>query len=203
MTLEQRPVEHGANRPEVAPPEGFRWVGEGLNCVDSEPYVAILEERFGIPRAHFDDLLVFKPNRAWLSIVRRDLLVPTMPKAAGVGMPFFYPDLVHPRPTTSTTIRFGVYAKKNILDLDRLSPADDPTAAIQDFVHRRPIVLDAKARAHLESPGYVIVRHLGLVAGLAHCKVVDDEWRLTGMAPKTWDTLARVGDRRPTRAEPL
>lgn len=169
-------------------PEGFQRVEETVRGVDSAPFVEILDQRFGIPPRLFDQLLVFRPNNRWLSIVDRRLLVPLSPAHAGVGMPFFYDRLVHPRPTTATAIRFGAHARSNGVDLDTLprqGPEGDPDP-VHRFVRRQKVVLDTQAWGGLTGPGYVLARHRGRVLGLGHCRIEEGLWVLTPQVPHGW-----------------
>ena len=161
-----------------------RTVAEVVDLVDPGPYLDVLEERFGIVKATFDDFLFFRPKTSTLSIVRRDLLVPHIPDPMTLGMPFFYANMRHPRPTSAAVLKFGVYAKRNVLDFG--------ASQVMDFVFGREIPLDSDDIDRLDGPGYVIGRHHGSIVGIGACWQQDDGLVLTGMVPKVW--AAQLGD---------
>ena len=153
-----------------------RSVAEVVDAVDPEPWLAILEERFGIPGEVFADHLLFRANRSTLGIVRRGLELPRRPDPAAVGMPFFYLRMRNPRPTSAAAIRFGVHAERNVLDLGE--------SRVADFVFGRDIPLGGDTE--IDGPGYVIARFRGSVVGLGHCRDEGDGLVAKGMVPKAW-----------------
>ena len=160
-----------------------RTVTEVVEAVDPAPYLAILEQRFGIAPGIFDDYIVFRANASTLAIVRRDLSLPRAPDPVALGMPFFYPRMRHPRPTSAAVLKFGEHATRNVLDLD------DPE--VLDFAFGREIVLGAAAG--VDGPGWVIGRYRGSVVGMGRCWQADGRQMLTGMVPKAW--AAQLEDR--------
>ncbi len=157
----------------------LRSVAEVVDVVDPEPWLAILAERFGIPRRIFADHLVFRARASGLSIARRDLELPRRPEPAAVGIPFFYFGMRHPRPTSAAAIRFGAHAERNVVDLDE--------RRVTDFVFGREIPLRDEDAARVDGAGYVLGRYRGNVIGLGHCRE-DEEGGLVlkGMVPKSW-----------------
>ena len=153
-----------------------RRVTDVVDAVDAEPWLAILEGRFGIPRDVFADLLIFRANRSTLQIARRDLELPRRPDPVAVGIPFFYLKMRNPRPTSAAAILFGARADRNVLDLDE--------ARVADFAFGREIPLGEDAG--IDGPGYVIARFRGSVVGLGHCRAEGDGLVLKGMMPKAW-----------------
>lgn len=158
--------------------DGFLPVSEVVEEIDAEKYLAILEERWGIPGAAFADQLIFRPNRKWLAIVDRRTLIPVAAEWLSIGIPFLYDQMRDPRLTTAASIKFGPLARRNLLDLDRT----ELTAVLThgDF---RPRPEEA---AKCTGPGYVIFRHRGLVAGLGHAWIQDGELAVRGMVPRSW-----------------
>ncbi len=140
--------------------------------------LAVLEQRFAISRTVFDDYVVFRSSRSILSLVRRDLRVPNAPDPVALGMPFFYADMRHPRPTSAAVLKFGNHATRNVLDLD--------DEQLIDFVFGREIALDDAAAAGVDGPGWVIGRHRGSPIGIGRCWDQDGTLVLRGMVPKVW-----------------
>jgi hypothetical protein len=158
--------------------DGFRPVGEVVAEIDATPYLALLEDRWGIPAAAFADQLIFRPNRKWLSIVDRRTLIPVDAEWLSIGIPFLYDQMRDPRLTTAASIHFGPLAQRNLLDLDR--------GELADFLVRRRFRPRPEEAARCSGPGYVIVRHRGFVAGLGHAWIEDGELFVEGMVPRSW-----------------
>ncbi len=158
--------------------EGFRLVEEVVEEIDAAPYLALLEDRWGIPADVFAGSVIFRPNRKWLAIVDRRVLVPVDAEWLAIGIPFLYDRMRDPRLTTAAAIQFGALARRNLLDLDR----EELTA----FLARRELRPRPEEVAKCTGPGYVIVRHRGLVAGLGRAWAEDDGLVVQGMVPRSW-----------------
>jgi len=158
--------------------DGFRPVGEVVAEIDAAAYLAILEDRWGIPGEAFADQLIFRPNRKWLAIVDRRMLVPVDAEWLAIGIPFLYDKMRDPRLTTAAAIKLGSLATRNLLDLDR--------AELGEFLARRDFRPRPEEAAKCTGPGYVIVRHRGLVAGLGHAWTDAGELTVRGMVPRSW-----------------
>lgn len=158
--------------------EGFRPLREVVDPLDPEPWLALLEERFAIPRETFAGLLIFRPNRKHLAIADGDLLVPVGSEPLALGMPFVYDRMRSPRLTTGAAVRFGAAARRNLVDLD----GDE----IEDFLARREVLLRPEEAAKCSGPGWVLARHRGLVLGLGRAQGRDGGLVLVGMVPRSW-----------------
>ncbi len=158
--------------------EGFRALEEVVEAVDAEPYLAILEERFAIPRQTFAGHLVFRPNSKHLAIADRRLLVPDGADLLAVGMPFLYVRMASPRLTTAAAIAFGGAARRNAVDLD--------AREVEGFVARRELTLRAEEAAKCTGPGWVLARYRGAVVGLGRAKTSEAGLVLEGMVPRSW-----------------
>ena len=156
----------------------FRSLNKVVELVDAEPYLAVLEQRFAVPRAVFDGYLIFRANATIVSIVRHDLKLPRSPDPVALGMPFFYADMRHPRPTSAAVLKFGCLAGRNVVDLD--------DRRVADFVFGREIPLDDNDDAGVDGPGWVIGRHRGSPIGIGRCWQKDGELMLQGMVAKAW-----------------
>lgn len=160
----------------------FHTLDEVVDLVDAEPYLAILEQRFAISRAVFDNYLVFRANATIVSIARHDLRLPRAPYPVALGMPFFYANMRHPRPTSAAVLKFGGFAGRNVVDLD--------PQTVVDFVFGREIPIDGDTS--VDGPGWTIGRHRGSPIGIGRCWQQDDSLVLQGMVPKVW--AAQLGD---------
>ncbi len=149
-----------------------------FETADTALYLAILEQRFGIPAALFDDYRTFRANASILSIVRRDVRIPPSPAPRALGMPFFYSKMRHPRPTSATVLKFGDHATRNVVEL---APEQ-----VMPFVLGRELVLEPSQIALIDGPGWVIGRHQGSLVGIGGCWQEDGEWLVKGMVPKAW-----------------
>ena len=158
--------------------EGFRALADVVETVDAEPYLRILEERFGIPRETFAGYLVFRPNSKHLAIAGRDLVVPEGAETLAIGMPFLYVRMATPRLTTAAAIAFGGAARRNVLDLD--------DAEADEFVARRTFPLRAEEAAKCTGPGWVLARHRGMIVGLGRAKASEAGLVVEGMVPRSW-----------------
>jgi NOL1/NOP2/fmu family ribosome biogenesis protein len=157
---------------------GFRALAEVVETVDAEPYLAILEERFGIPPKTFAGHLVFRPNSKHLAIADRRLVVPEGAETLGIGMPFLYVRMATPRLTTAAAIAFGAAARRNVLDLD--------DAEVDDFVARREFPLRSEEASKCTGPGWVLARHRGMTVGLGRAKASEAGLVVVGMVPRSW-----------------
>ncbi|MCP3963453.1 MAG: RNA methyltransferase [bacterium] len=173
-------IEKSADATDKRPGQPPREVAEVVEEVDPEPYLAVLQERFGIPRSLFEGHLVFRKKNGRktagrLGIVRRDLRLPRRPEPLAVGIPFFHAGMKYPRPTSAAAVAFGHHARRNLLDLD--------DRRVMDFVFGREIRID---EALIDGPGYVLGRHRGDVIGLGVCRHRDGALVARGMVPKAW-----------------
>ena len=174
--------------PAEAANEGFRPVTERIEALDPTPWFETLEERFGIPPEVFAPYLLFRSNSKLVSIVNRDLELPQRPDVRFLGTPFVY--LKHRRMTTAATVRFGVHARKNVIDLLE--------EQVEDFVRGRSFDLAPGQDIHLDGPGYVITRFRSLILGLG--RHFPAEGAIQGMVPRSW--VPMFLDPEPTEKEP-
>ncbi len=182
------PLGSDGQPPEALPPA---WLPpeELVDAVDPTPFLDVLVERFGMPRESFDRFLVHQPNRDTVWIVDRDIRLPSRPAPHALGMPFFYPQMRFPRPTTSAAMHFGYLATRNVIDIE----ADE----LPSLVFRRPILADAGRldAAGAVDYGYAFLRYRGAVLCLAY--VDPAAGVVKSLCPKEWTT--RLGFEPPPR----
>lgn len=154
-----------------------------LELVDPAPYLDALEERFGMPRAAFDDYLVFRSSTKRVSIVRRHVVLPERPAPQTVGMPFYKTKSKHPRLTTSAALKFGHLARRNTLDLSRNET--------MELILEGEIRLSPERASASEGTGYVLPRYGGHVLTIAFFRA--ETGLLIGAVPKLWSAALRSG----------
>lgn len=159
--------------------DGTRSVVEAVQVVDVTEALEQIEWRFGIALDRWDDFVIFRPNSKWLAIADRDLELPVRPELSGLGMPFLYPRMRYPRFTTAAAIRFGPLATRHVIDLE-------DAAELRRFVALESLPFDPEAHPLVNAPGHLLVRHRGMMLGLANSRIEESGWTLTGMLPKTW-----------------
>lgn len=129
-----------------------------LELIDGAPWMALLEERFGIPPRVFDEHVWHQPNRKLVSIVTRDHAAPLRPEPISIGLPFFRTNLTYPKMTTGATLLFGHHATRHVVALR-------PEQVDPYYMRASQIVLDEAQLGSCESSGYVIVTFDGVVLG--------------------------------------
>ncbi|MCP4658660.1 MAG: hypothetical protein GY856_24885 [bacterium] len=149
--------------------------------VDPEPCLALLEERFGIPREIFDDYVVFRPNAKTVWIADRRLRLPPRPDPAAVGMPFFHTRARYPRPTSAAAMKFGRHATRNVVDLD--------AQQVRELVAQRDVRLTSEQERSLTGTGYVFARYRGIVLTVGLYRAQEEGGVLIGAVPKSWSAV--------------
>jgi hypothetical protein len=159
--------------------DDFRVAAEDqVQVVDARLYLALFEERFGVPAELFKDYSFFRANAQAIWIVRRGLPVPPRPAPYALGMPFYYYRLRHPRPTTPAALRWGHLATRHVTELD--GEQIGPFIGYQDAPQRPD-------QAAAFSRGYWLVRYRGRLLGVG-LSTTDDEDRpvFRALTPKYW-----------------
>ncbi len=157
----------------------IRTVAEAVQVVDVTDALTEIEQRFGIPLSTWDDFVIFRPNSKWLAIADRHLELPVRPELSGLGMPFLYPRMRYPRFTTAAAIRFGPLATRHVIDLE------DATY-VGRLIDLETLPFDPEPHPLVDAPGHLLIRHRGMLLGLANSRIEDSGWTLTAMLPKAW-----------------
>lgn len=150
-----------------------------VELVAREPWLQLLEERFGISPSTFDDYYLVRPNNRDLNLVRRDHLPPTRPEPQFIGMSFMRTRMRFPKLTTAAAMSFGPQATRNVVALE-------PDQADQ-FLSRQPIELGAAQAQMCTGTGYVLVRIEDVFLGVGLYRA--EEGTVQSLLPKAW-TLA-------------
>lgn len=124
---------------------------------EREPWLTILEERFGIPKSVFDDFVIYRVGKKKLYIVNRDHEPLEKPRADASGMHFMRVEGKYPKLTTGAAMLFGVYAQRNVLDL----------TAVQAyaFFQRQEFSITNEQAKGVTGNGYLMLRYKGIFVG--------------------------------------
>jgi hypothetical protein len=157
-------------------------IAEHAEIVDRQPWLSLVEERFGIPKQAFDDYLVVRPNRRSLHLVPRDHRPPPRPAPQIIGMSFLRTRMRFPKLTTAAAMTFGPLASRNHVGVDR--------AQADAFLSRTPFAITAARAEACTGIGYVLVRREEIVLGVGFFRPGDDGGgQVQSFFPKAW-TLA-------------
>lgn len=118
--------------------------------LEPEParWLALVEERFGIPPATFDGLTLFRPNATYVSLFAGP--PSALAGAVSGGMYFLKTSLRFPKMTTQAAMTFGPAACRNVVSLDE--------GGALRYVHRETQALRREAVDGCTGTGYVLVR---------------------------------------------
>jgi 16S rRNA C967 or C1407 C5-methylase (RsmB/RsmF family)/NOL1/NOP2/fmu family ribosome biogenesis protein len=96
------------------------------------------------------------------------------------GMGFAHLGTTPPKLSTSAAMRFGHLATRRVLDL---TPAQ-----LAHYLAGEDTRIEAAQVTEEVCRGFVMVRHDGLVFGMAVLRPVEDHWNLQSLYPKPWRT---------------
>ncbi|WP_168210345.1 hypothetical protein [Persicimonas caeni] len=160
--------------------ESTREVLERLvEFVDRDPWLTLVEERFGISKTAFDAYFVVRPNKRGLNLVLRDHRPPERPEPQIIGMSFLRTRMRFPKLTTAAAMTFGPLATRNVVALEQ-SQADQ-------FLSREPFELSAAQAQMCTDTGYVLVRIEDVFMGVGLYRA--EKGTVQSLLPKAW-TLA-------------
>ena len=153
------------------------WQAPG-ETVDAEPFVTMLEARYGWPREAFEGIRLVRRKRHLVGWLHRDVVLPPGLEGYGLGLAFLHTDGRFPRPTTGAAQAFGHRAVLRAVDLD-----DDEVAP---FVGGAELVRPVAG----EDDGLVVVRTRGRALGFGQRRgpVV------TSSLPKAWRAAVQTRD---------
>lgn len=122
-----------------------------IDAVDPAPWLALLEERFGIPSRVFDPYILFRRSGKYLALVPHGHRPPAHPTPEVTGLPFLRVQLRYPKLTTAAAQLFGAQAVKNVAPLTRVQ-ADA-------FLARQTFPLSDEQTTRCTGTGYVLARY--------------------------------------------
>lgn len=147
---------------------------------ERQPWLDILQGRFGLEPSLFDAYHIFRPSRKRVYIVNRDHQPPERPSPDSIGMHFMRVDGRYPKLTTAAAMLFGAHATRNVVDLR----PEQVTA----FIARQEFVLDAAQQAQVTDNGYIMLRWRGVWLGQG--AYYADGHRVESLFPKAWSRPA-------------
>lgn len=189
MTTTSRTAQGAADADEAR-----RALERHVTVVEREPWLSLIEERFGIPPAAFDDYWVVRPNNRSLHLVHRDHAPPERPAPDVIGMSFIRTRMRFPKMSTAAAMVFGPQATRNRIALTR--PQADA------FLSREPFSLLPEQVRCCTGTGYVLGAVDEVILGVGLFRPDDDGGGVVrSMLPKAW-TLADEASAFDTDLEP-
>lgn len=143
---------------------------------EREPWLTILEQRFGIETAVFDPFVIYRVGKKKLYIVNREHQPPSTPQSDSVGMHFMRVEGKYPKLTTGAAMLFGADAKRNVIELD--------AGQLKAYYTRQEIPLSQQQLANVTQNGYVMLRYRGVVVGQG--TYYQEGHRVAPLFPKAW-----------------
>ncbi len=140
---------------------------------DREGWLAPLRDRFGLT---FEGWRLHEPNTKDVWIVNEGMNPAPEAQRTSAGLSFLRKSMIHPKPTTGVSMLFGPEATRNVADLDR--------DQMNRFLRREFVELTPQQADVHDSPGYVLVRCEGLVAGVG--RLGRDSRTIESFYPKAW-----------------
>ena len=144
--------------------------------VESEPWLEIVIERFGMNTAVFDDYAIVRWSQRGVYLVNRDQQLPAKPKLDSPGLFFIRAGSRYPKMTTAAAMLLGQHATQNCIELT--------AGQAKSYLQRQTITVSDIQAANCTSTGYVILYHRSfpLGQGLFHAKSSQVE----SLFPKAW-----------------
>ncbi|MEM7332367.1 MAG: RsmB/NOP family class I SAM-dependent RNA methyltransferase [Chloroflexota bacterium] len=172
---EQAIERHGdtanpSSPPRFSPPRPLAFDEE------REPWLTILEDRFGIPKTTFDEYAIYRVGKKKIYIVNREQMLLVKPQADQVGMHFMRVEGKYPKLTTGAAMIFGPFAQRNVLTLT-------PEQAKAFYLREEFPINDTQA-SQLNGNGYVMLRYQDAFIGQGTFYI--DGQRIASLFPKAW-----------------
>ncbi|MFP4596858.1 MAG: hypothetical protein ACOC9W_01675 [Persicimonas sp.] len=153
-----------------------------VEFVERAAWLSIVEERFGIPNAAFDDYFVVRPSKHALHLVPKGHQPPQRPAPQIIGMSFLRTRMRFPKLTTAAAMAFGGRATRNTVGLEQ--------AQADAFLSREAFALTPEQAAACTGTGYVLARLEEVILGVGFLAANEGPTgQLRSMFPKAW-TLA-------------
>ena len=131
--------------------------------LESEPYVTWWTDRFGTPEGLFDGCSMWQRGKTSVWVAALDVNPGAIDPVDGVGFPLLRVRGRAWKPTSVGLVHFGLYATRNLVELD--------VSEVAIFLAGLTIELAADdPRCGLPNHGFIVARYLGVPLGCA-------EWR--------------------------
>ena len=144
--------------------------------VETEPWLGIVTERFGLDTAVFADLDIVRWSRRGVYLVNQDQQLPTKPRLDSPGLFFIRAGSRYPKMTTAATLLLGQHATRNRAALT--------VEQAKAYLQRQTITPTQDQMSHMTGPGHVIVDYRGYPLGLGvfHTR----SGQIESLFPKAW-----------------
>lgn len=174
-------ARRSANSPYAQDAAGTATASENDSDVSGSRarWIGLLHARFGIPGDVFADWSFSEPNRKYLFVTPNDHDPPGKPEPISDGMPLIRTALRYPKLTTAGVRLIGRHASRNVVDMS--------VEQTEAYVSREDFVATSDQANGIESTGYVLVAHRGVLLGVGI--FFEDDRRVASMFPKV---LART-----------
>jgi NOL1/NOP2/sun family putative RNA methylase len=150
--------------------------------VETEPWLGVVTERFGLDTAVFNNLDIVRWSKRGVYLMNSDQTLPIKPRLDSPGLFFIRAGSRFPKMTTAATMLLGQYSRRNRVELT----ADQTKAYLQ-----RQTISPSKAQtANCTETGHVIVCYLGYALGLGLFHTKSNQ--IESHFPKAW-SRADVG----------
>ncbi|RMH16692.1 MAG: RsmB/NOP family class I SAM-dependent RNA methyltransferase [Acidobacteria bacterium] len=143
-----------------------------------EPYLAHLEEVYGLDRRLFAGHRLVRSSRERLALVRRHASFAARPAPVAAGCSLLHLGSAVPRLTTAATCAWGRHATRNVVELD--------AEQVDRFFTRQPLELRADQLRDCRHGYHVITRHQGHALGLGHFQSTAAGGILESSLPRRW-----------------
>ncbi len=151
--LEKSPEGWHTLPPDV-PPISRLWPER---VVDPSPWLAVLEERFGLERSLFAEYTFLRMSKRGIHLVSTEHRPPPRPRPDAVGTLFLHTKGQTPKLTTAGALAFGRAATRNTVPLRR--------EQLVPYLRRETLVLTPDQVEMCTGPGFVIVTYEGIPVG--------------------------------------
>lgn len=149
-----------------------------LGPIDPNPWIQLLQTRFGIPPGAFEGYHFFMPHPRGIYIRNQDHAPPAEIRRNQTGLRLIRLGLKHPKLTTAGALLFGDRATRNVLNLNEHQ--------LKLFLDRQRVPLHGDQRAACGDPGYVLLRYRDEMLGIALLLDENGKPALKPMPPRAW-----------------
>jgi NOL1/NOP2/fmu family ribosome biogenesis protein len=144
--------------------------------IETEPWLGIVTERFGIDPAVFDAFDIARWSKRGVYLVSQNQQLPLQPRLDSPGLFFMRDSGRYPKMTTAVTMLLGHHATRNRIELT--------TEQAQTYLQRQTVTPTKTQTITCTETGYVIVCYRGYPLGLGVFH--DKSNQVESQFPKAW-----------------